>query len=77
MSTSRGTRTDAEANRQHIVAAARAAWAADGLELPIREIARRAGLGVATAYRHFPSRPDLIGAVLAGQVAACREPAPG
>ncbi|MBT2231753.1 TetR/AcrR family transcriptional regulator [Nonomuraea sp. NEAU-A123] len=50
---------------------ARAAFAADGLELPMREIARRAGLGVATVYRHFPSRSDLIGAVLVDQVAAC------
>lgn len=62
---------DAEHNRRHIVAVARAAFAADGLELPMREIARRAGLGVATVYRHFPSRPDLIGAVLVEQVAAC------
>ena len=62
---------DAEHNRQHIVAVARAAFATDGLELPMREIARRAGLGIATVYRHFPSRPDLIGAVLVEQVAVC------
>ncbi|MFC6083015.1 TetR/AcrR family transcriptional regulator [Sphaerisporangium aureirubrum] len=67
----RKPRTDAEHNRRHIVAVARAAFAADGLDLPMREIARRAGLGVATVYRHFPSRPDLIGAVLAEQVAHC------
>jgi AcrR family transcriptional regulator len=53
------------------VAVARAAFAAEGLELPMREIARRAGLGVATVYRHFPSRPDLISAVLTEQVADC------
>lgn len=62
---------DAEHNRQHIVSVARAAFAAEGLELPMREIARRAGLGVATVYRHFPSRSDLIGAVLVDQVTAC------
>jgi AcrR family transcriptional regulator len=67
----RKARRDAEHNQQHIVAVARAAFAADGLELPMREIARRAGLGVATVYRHFPARPDLIDAVLAEQVAAC------
>jgi AcrR family transcriptional regulator len=67
----RKPRTDAERNQQHIVAVARAAFAEDGLELPMREIARRAGLGVATVYRHFPSRPDLISAVLAEQVAEC------
>jgi AcrR family transcriptional regulator len=67
----RKPRTDAEHNRQHIVTVARAALATDGLELPIREIAQRAGLGIATVYRHFPSRPDLVGAVLAEQVAVC------
>ncbi|MFC4121750.1 TetR/AcrR family transcriptional regulator [Nonomuraea zeae] len=67
----RNTRTDAVHNQRHIVTVARAAFAADGLEVPMREIARRAGLGVATLYRHFPSRPDLIGAVLTEQVAVC------
>ena len=38
----------------------------------MREITRRAGLGIATVYRHFPSRPDLIGAVLVEQVAIVR-----
>ena len=67
----RKPRVDAAHNRRHIVAVAHAAFAAEGLELPMREIARRAGLGVATLYRHFPSRPDLIGAVLAEQAADC------
>lgn len=67
----RKPRTDGTQNRRHIVAVARAAFAADGLDLPVREIARRAGLGVATVYRHFPARPELIGAVLTDQVAAC------
>ncbi|MEV4810102.1 TetR/AcrR family transcriptional regulator [Micromonospora avicenniae] len=67
----RKPRTDAEQNRQHIVAVARAAFVADGLELPMREIARRARLGVATVYRHFPSRTELIDAVLADEVAGC------
>jgi AcrR family transcriptional regulator len=67
----RKRRTDAERNQQHIVTVARAAFGTDGLELPMRDIARRAGLGVATVYRHFPSRPDLVDAVLAEQVAVC------
>jgi AcrR family transcriptional regulator len=67
----RKPRTDAEHNQRHIVTVAHAAFATDGLELPMREIARRAGLGVATVYRHFPARPDLVGAVLAERVAAC------
>src|SRR4051795_4445284 len=52
---------------------ARTAFAADGLDLPVREIARRAGMGVATVYRHFPSRQDLLSAVLAEQVTRCGE----
>jgi AcrR family transcriptional regulator len=67
----RKPRTDAERNQQHIVTVARAAFAEDGLELPMRDIARRAGLGVATLYRHFPSREDLVAAVLTEQVAVC------
>jgi AcrR family transcriptional regulator len=67
----RKPRVDAEHNRRHIVAIAREAFAADGLELSMREIARRADLGVATLYRHFPARPDLIKAVLDDQVAQC------
>lgn len=69
----RKTRTDAERNRSHITEVARAAFAADGLDLPMREIARRAGMGVATIYRHFPARQDLLAAVLAEQVARCDE----
>ncbi|MFS8204088.1 TetR/AcrR family transcriptional regulator [Streptomyces sp. CWNU-52B] len=71
MTSTRKPRTDAERNRQHILAVARAGFAADGLELPMREIARRAGLGVATVYRHFPARPDLVDAVLTEQVGVC------
>lgn len=65
-------RADAARNRQHIVTVARAAFADDGLELPVREIAQRAGLGAATVYRHFPTRADLVAAALAEHVAACR-----
>ncbi|MFJ2394515.1 TetR/AcrR family transcriptional regulator [Streptomyces sp. NPDC087843] len=68
----RKTRTDAAHNRRHIVAVARAAFAGEGLDLPMREIARRAGLGVATVHRHFPTRADLVTAALAEHVAACR-----
>ncbi|TQL88084.1 TetR family transcriptional regulator [Actinoallomurus bryophytorum] len=67
----RKPRTDAKRDRGQIVAVARAAFAAEGLDLPVREIARRAGLGVATVYRHFPSRSDLISAVLVEQVTLC------
>jgi AcrR family transcriptional regulator len=59
-------------NRERVMSAARSAFAGDGLEAPIREVARRAGVGVATVYRHFPTRTDLITAVLSERIAACR-----
>jgi AcrR family transcriptional regulator len=69
---SRIERSDARMNRERVMSAARSAFAGDGLEAPIREVARRAGVGVATVYRHFPTRADLITAVLSERVAACR-----
>lgn len=68
----RKIRADAAGNHEHIVATARAAFAAEGVDLPLREVARRAGLGIATLYRHFPTRTDLLHAALAGHVASCR-----
>ncbi|MDX3074004.1 TetR/AcrR family transcriptional regulator [Streptomyces sp. NPDC088354] len=68
----RKVRADAADNHDHIIATAREAFAVEGVDLPMREIARRAGLGIATLYRHFPTRTDLISAALAGHVAACR-----
>jgi len=52
------------------VAAARAAFAADGIEAPVEEIARRAGVGMGTLYRHFSAKEDLIDAVLEDAFAA-------
>ena len=49
-------RSDALDNRERILGAARAAFAAEGLNVPMREIARRAGVGPATLYRHFPTK---------------------
>jgi AcrR family transcriptional regulator len=66
-------RVDAEHNRRHLVTVAHAAFAQDGPGLPVREIARRAGLAPATVHRHFPSRDDLLAAVLAGQVERCAQ----
>jgi AcrR family transcriptional regulator len=60
----RPLRRDAQANRDRIVAAARAAFAADGIEVPVEEIARRAAVGMGTLYRHFPAKEDLVDAVL-------------
>lgn len=53
-------RADAERNRERIVAAARAVFAERGLDAPIEDVAKRAGVGVATLYRRFPTRADLV-----------------
>ena len=53
-------RADAERNRERIVAAAQAAFAARGIDVTMDEIARRAGVGVATLYRRYPTRDDLV-----------------
>lgn len=64
-------RADARKNRERILRAAREAYAVDGLDVPMTTIARRAGVGPATLYRHFPSRVELITAVFAEQFAQC------
>ncbi|MFI6859620.1 TetR/AcrR family transcriptional regulator [Streptomyces sp. NPDC050421] len=65
-------RSDAMDNRERILDAARALLSADGLEVPMREIARRAGVGPATLYRHFPTKQVLVAEAFAGQLDACR-----
>lgn len=62
-------RSDAARNRAALVAAAREVMAERGLEAPLDEIARRAGIGNATLYRRFPRRIDLIAAVFADRMA--------
>ncbi|MFI6943482.1 TetR/AcrR family transcriptional regulator [Streptomyces sp. NPDC050418] len=64
-------RADALRNRQRILEAARAAYAEHGVEVPMATIARRAEVGVATLYRRFPTRDDLIREVFADQLEAC------
>jgi AcrR family transcriptional regulator len=60
----RPLRRDAQENRDRIVAAARDAIAAGGIDVAIDEVARRAGVGVGTIYRRFPTKDDLVDAVL-------------
>jgi AcrR family transcriptional regulator len=57
-------RSDARRNRERLVSAARELFASEGLDVPAREVARTAGVGVATLYRHFPARNNLVDAVL-------------
>lgn len=58
----RHLRADAERNRGRIVEAAQAAFAERGLEVPLEHVADQAGVGIATLYRRFPTRDDLIAA---------------
>jgi AcrR family transcriptional regulator len=69
-------RADAQRNEQALLAAAAAAFVASGVTVPVRDIAARAGVGVGTIYRHFPTRADLIVAVYRHQVDACAEAGP-
>jgi AcrR family transcriptional regulator len=62
-------RADAKRNREALLAAARDVFAERGMDAPLDEIAKRAGIGNATMYRHFPTRQDLIVAVYADEVA--------
>src|SRR6185503_11182198 len=62
-------RVDAARNRGRIVEAAQAAFAERGLEVPLEDVAGRAGVGIATLYRRFPTRDDLIAACFERRVA--------
>ena len=60
----RPLRADAVRNRARVLAVAYETMAAEGLSVPIDEIARRAGVGAGTVYRHFPTKEALFGAVI-------------
>jgi AcrR family transcriptional regulator len=59
----RRPRADAERNRQQLLATAKAIFEVKGSAASLEEIAREAGLGIGTLYRHFPTRDDLVEAV--------------
>jgi AcrR family transcriptional regulator len=65
----RPRRADAQRNYARLVEQARVAFAEFGVDASLDEIARRAGVASGTLYRHFPTRLDLIEAVLAEQIA--------
>jgi AcrR family transcriptional regulator len=69
-------RADARRNEETLLDAAAAAFIASGVDAPVRDIAAKAGVGVGTIYRHFPTRADLIVAVYRHQVEACAEAGP-
>jgi AcrR family transcriptional regulator len=64
----RGLRADAERNRRQILLVAQSVFAAEGVAVPIDEIARRAGLGVGTLYRHFPTKEALFSAIVVNRM---------
>lgn len=72
----RPRRADARRNEKTLLDAAAAAFVAAGVDAPVRDIAARAGVGIGTIYRHFPTRADLIIAVYRHQVEACAEAGP-
>jgi AcrR family transcriptional regulator len=72
----RSKRADARRNQETLLDAAAAVFVASGVEAPVRDIAAKAGVGVGTIYRHFPTRADLIIAVYRHQVDACAAAGP-
>ncbi|HVV25303.1 MAG TPA: helix-turn-helix domain-containing protein [Pseudonocardiaceae bacterium] len=72
----RPKRADARRNEKTLLDAAAAVFVTSGVEAPVRDIAARAGVGVGTIYRHFPTRADLVVAVYRHQVDACAEAGP-
>jgi AcrR family transcriptional regulator len=69
------SRADAKRNREKILAAARAAFADAGAEVSMAEISRRAGVGMATLYRNFPGRRELLEALFTDEIDAICEAA--
>jgi len=69
-------RADARRNEQTLLDAAAAVFVSSGVEAPVRDIAAKAGVGMGTIYRHFPTRADLIIAVYRHQVEACAQAGP-
>jgi AcrR family transcriptional regulator len=69
-------RADARRNEQTLLDAAAAVFITSGVQAPVRDIAAKAGVGMGTIYRHFPTRADLVIAVYRHQVEACAEAGP-
>src|ERR1700728_5061987 len=71
----RPRRSDARRNYDKLIAAGREAFTEDGKAASLEDVARRAGVGIGTLYRHFPSRQNLLEAVYVEEVdALCRSP---
>ncbi|TDD80258.1 TetR/AcrR family transcriptional regulator [Actinomadura darangshiensis] len=70
---SRAPRADAARNRDKLVAAGAAVFGQRGLDAPLEEVARRAGVSIGTLYNHFPARQDLFDAIFPARLAALDE----
>lgn len=70
MATTASLRQDAQRNRERILEAARETFREHGLDAPLEDIARRAGVGIATLYRRFPTRDALIEEVFVESVSS-------
>jgi AcrR family transcriptional regulator len=64
----RPMRADAARNRERVLEVAYKTFAVDGLSVSVDEIAKRAGVGPGTVYRHFPSKEDLVRAVISDRL---------
>jgi AcrR family transcriptional regulator len=73
----RPLRADAQRNREQLLAAAVAAFSRSGPEVTLESIARAAGVGIGTLYRHFPSREALIDAAYRNELARLCDSVPG
>ena len=71
----RPLRADAQRNRARILDAAEVVFAAEGIEVPVDTIAEKAGVGVGTLYRHFPTKEKLCEAILLERLAGLTEDA--
>jgi AcrR family transcriptional regulator len=72
----RPLRVDAQRNIDSLIESAKALFLSSGVDVPMKEIADRAGVGVGTLYRHFPLRSDLISAVFKREIDGCAAAAP-
>jgi AcrR family transcriptional regulator len=64
----RGLRADAKRNRERVLEVAQEVFASEGLAVRMEEIARRAGVGVGTIYRHFPTKEALFEAIVLDRI---------
>jgi AcrR family transcriptional regulator len=77
LSTSKPLRADARRNRARVLEAAEEVFSAKGVSAPTEEVARQAGVGVGTVFRHFPTKEALLEAVLVARFARLAEEARG